>query len=133
MCSKNGEQIMLNASSRLDAPPVSAAISFSDVVDWLREGDYVILYNSREKCGRFFHECQADTKSFKQISEFLHGHKVIYLDVTSRPGVLSKGHWEWHLREAGYDRCTCSLKQRVSRSKGIPHPFYLKLQAKDVS
>jgi len=118
---------MTTGTSSLDSSPTTTSNNLADIIGWLKEGDYVVVYNTSTKTGRFFHKCLADTKTSEELAKSLDNCRVTYVNVASLPGLLDDGEWNWYIKQAGFDECTCSLKDRVSTFTNIPHQHMLKL------
>ncbi len=100
-------------------------VNLTDIVGWLRRGDYIVLHNVI--VGRFFHTCHDDQKTAQQIASFLCRTRIIYIDVSTHPDILIPGAWNLELINQGFHECTCSLKDRVSSPAYIPQVHFLKL------
>lgn len=53
--------------------------------------------------------------------------RFIYLNVSKIPRLLDDGEWDWYIKNAGFDECTCSLKITSSDPDNIPHKDMLSL------
>lgn len=112
----------------LDSPPKTSGSDLGNVINWLKEDIYTVLYFGN--AGYFYHKCDGAQMTDDQIKNFFETHQVVYLDVSERPGLLDDDGAEWpsYIQEAGFNRCTCSLQGRVSTGQGIPHKFEYSLQ-----
>lgn len=104
-------------------PPLEfTANNLSDVIGLAQAGNYLVMYTGND--GRFFHRgCHPDVNT----SDWLSTHRVIYLDVSSQPGLLDDGEWNYYLDNAGIPQCTCPLKTVVAESKNVPHQEQINL------
>ncbi len=113
------ETTMTTTTSRLDSTPQLTNNYLMDIVGWLTEGDYVVLHDAF-KTGRFFHKCLGNTLYEQEIEKILENTRVDYVNVSSFPELLCEGESEFFIKKAGFNECTCNLKDRVSNPKGIP-------------
>ena len=79
-------------------PPIPTANSLKDIIDWLREGDKVIIHSSNY--GKTYHNCV----KFKNVT-----NRVIYIDVSSMPSLIDEGEWPWYIENDGHTLCDCLL------------------------
>ena len=101
------------AYNRLGQPLVVTSNNLADIINWLKNDAYVVIY-ARDIGGRFFHKCSQNVNTEQQVKDYLNAHKIIYINVSKMPGLLDDGEWNYYTKEAGFDECTCSLKKRTS-------------------
>ena len=105
--------------SRLTSPPQTTSNNLRDILDWLKEGDYVVIHNNY-RSGRFFHaNCRPQS--------CLDTSRVIYVNVSSLPGLLDQGEWDYYITEGGFDECHCHLREKTSDPNGLPHSYHFQL------
>ncbi len=92
-------------------------------IHWLKMGDYVVLHN---KNGRFFHKCVTGLTN-EQVTKYLNNTRVIYLNAAAWPGLLDDGEWNWYIKKAGFDECTCQAKNITSIPGNVKHKYMLGL------
>lgn len=94
-----------------------------DIIEWLKEGAYVVIHN-RFQYARYFHlKCTGEEKDPNDLKSL----RVIYLDVQSMNSLLNDGEWEWYIKKQGIPECTCSLKKRMQDPNDLEHSIHLKL------
>ncbi len=111
--------------SELHKTPATTENNLGDIIRWLKKGDYVVIYDVFS--GRFFHKCEKKDLNAEQIDKSLKNCRVTYVNVNRMPGLLDDGEWNWYIKEAGMDQCTCNLKDRLSDPNGIPHQYMMRL------
>ena len=121
---------MATVESRLTTKPKTTSNNLRDVIDWLKEGDYVVIHNNYLH-GRFFHSNCIETPNIP-VSDLtdqmlLNNRRIIYVDVKSMPGLLDEGEWEYYIKLGGFSECKCHLKETVSNGNGLAHTYHLKL------
>ena len=65
--------------------------NLTEILKWLGDGDCFCIYTSYS--GRCFYKTQEVDK--------IEG-RMIYLDVSSHPGLLDDGEWNYYIKEGGY-------------------------------
>lgn len=99
--------------------------SLVDIINWTKEGACVIIHN-KFKYGRYFHpRCGTSDQDLDSNYDNL---RVIYLDVSSMPGLLEDGEWNYYVKEKGTPECTCDLKKSLSNPNGWKHSVHLTLE-----
>ena len=106
-----------NFTSVLDLKHPVTNNSLIDVIEWLKEGAYVVVHD-HFRSGRYFHyKCPGKEK--------LEELRVVYLDVESMKGLLGDGEWEYYIKEEGIAECTCILKERLRDPNDLVHSVHL--------
>jgi len=118
---------MTTMSSRLDSVPQISTDYLVDVINWLKEGDYVIIHDNYQYARYFHSHCDQKSYTDEEITQFLDNCRVIYFDVRSLPGLLKEGEWEWYIKNEGHAECNCQLKTRCTLPAGLPHSYHLNL------
>lgn len=85
--------------------------NLADIIGWLKKGHYVVIYDS---FGRFFHKCSKTAMTKEESDLYMDSHRFIYVNVSKIPGLLDDGEWNWYIKDAGFDECTCSIKNICS-------------------
>jgi len=112
----------------LNIGPTISTNNLKDIIDWLNFGDYVVIHDNW-KYGRFFHtKCSADDcMSDEAIKQFLENCRIIYINVSSHSSLLDDGEWEYYIKSANHQECTCKLKKRIVDPNELPYCYYLTL------
>ena len=93
--------------------------NLGDAIRLVSEDAYVVVHAGN---GRFFHKCMQDIGTDKQAKTFLQTHRVIYINVSSMPGLLDDGEWNYYITSATKTiECVCKLKDAVSQPNNAPH------------
>lgn len=95
----------LVANKRPTDIPIMTTNTLRDVISWIRQGDFVVIHNGDSKHNRLYYY-QGNKTSLDDV-------RVIHVDVSSCPGVLSAEEWPWHIRNAGCKKATEEQKQLV--------------------
>jgi hypothetical protein len=114
-------------STRCTNSPQTTENNLLDIINWLKEGDYVVIHNNY-KYGRYFHsQCNEKEQTDDEIKPYLENTRIIYVNVSHLPGLLDDGEWNWYINQEGNQECKCQLKTRFSNPNGLPHSYHLKL------
>jgi hypothetical protein len=108
----------------INSPPKTTRNNLADIIDWLGEGDYVVVHDGY-RYARYFHSKCDETNG--AVDQLLDNCRVIYVDVASLPGLLDDGEWDWYIKNAGHKECKCQLQQRCSNPNNLPHSYRLQL------
>lgn len=97
-----------------------------DIIGWLKLGAYVVIHS---EFARFFHICDGKTMTETEIKEYINSHRFIYVNVSSLPGLLDDGEWNWYINEYAkpVSECKCSLKQVTAVPKEFPYKDLLSI------
>ena len=108
-------------SDRLTTPPKVTRNNLKDIIDYLNDGDYVVIHDD-VKYGRYFHQKCPTTDD-----DFINNNRVIYVNVNKMPGLLDEGEWEWYIKSVGHCECTCNLKTTLSDSSSAKYKYFLRI------
>jgi hypothetical protein len=90
-------QSSVSMSQSKTPAPTPTNNSLADVVNWVKQGWYVVLTTYDGKTTFRYHNCKSDTLGFIQIT----------VDVA----LLSEGEWPWHIENHGkISKCSCDTK-----------------------
>ncbi len=79
--------------------PTPSTNQLKDIIDWLNEGDIVVITNNFGKYYTFHNKCNEVT----DISQ----SRVIVIVCETLPGLLDVGEWEYYIRGTKNDDCRC--------------------------
>ena len=122
---------MVLRSDLNEEPELSGSNNLVTVINWLRHGDYVVLYDGIERA-RFFCPCCSSSAGIQKDTDIdaeWEKRRTIFLDVGDMHGLLDEGEWEWYIKNEGFKECQCVLWQHVNRQPGVklPHSYFFKL------
>jgi hypothetical protein len=109
----------------LDEPLVMTSNNLVDIITWLKRGAYVIIYT--DSWGRFFHNCDGHITP-EQAQAYIQTHRFIYVNVSSLPGLLDDGEWNWYIINAGISECHCQINNIADDPSNIPHKNAVQLR-----
>ena len=79
--------------------PTTSTNQLKDIIDWLKEGDIVVITNKFGKNYAFHNKCN-DVKDISQS-------RVIVVVCETLPSLLDEGEWEYYIRGTKNDDCKC--------------------------
>lgn len=62
----------------------------------------------------------------EEVTEFFGKHQVVSADISIAPLALHDGEWNGCIKMAGFQECSCSLKNRASNLNDLP--FIMRVQ-----
>lgn len=101
--------------------PTVSNNNLGDIIEYLNNGDYVIIHDGIRN-GRYFHH-----KCPNENTEYIENNRVIYINVSKMPSLLDNGEWEWYIKSVGHSECTCNLKTLLSDSKNAKYKYFLSI------
>jgi hypothetical protein len=69
--------------------------NLADVVNWLKEGYFVCLYNSSKK----------NAHKVYYSKDSLVNEEMISIDLINWPDLLDEDEWPWYIKNAGFVMC----------------------------
>jgi hypothetical protein len=84
--------------------PETSSNNLKDVIDWLKLGDFVCIH--AEKIGLSY--CNVKTVDVKNM-------RVIYVDVSRTPSLLSEDEWPWYIKHHALDVVECKDEDDVRK------------------
>lgn len=98
--------------------------SLLNIVNWLKDDNYIIIHSIYESA-RFFHKCE----KLKDVDEYIKTHRFIYINLSKTiRGLLDDGEWNWHIKNAGFDECTCEIKNKALNSDFVKYKCIFEIQ-----
>lgn len=83
-------------------PPHQTGNSLRDIIDWIKQGDFIILHH-QGLYARYYHQCSE--KSAK--------YRIIYINIINYPDLLNDGEWPWYIEDEGCTLCNCEIKTKI--------------------
>ncbi len=98
---KLNPEILENINKKTYDEPISSSNPLADIIQWLKKGDIVFLYNKYKKRLIYHNKCTKIEGGFSKFDD-----RICCIECKSVPGILDDGEWDYYI-EQGNTKCEC--------------------------
>ncbi len=103
--------------------PITTNNQLVDIINWLKLGDIVVIYNAYGSWRVFHNQCEKQCLVSTSDPKPKITCRISTIYCKTIPGLLDEGEWEYYIKQEGNSECEClDIVNRINKMMAEKEP-----------